>query len=224
MKNIGKLAFLGAVAALAVSLTATAHAVTISGTVWDSQTGNVPTSTAGLPAGDLAATFTTTALHFCVLDASCTPAFSGVYTLQGFLNTNTAPVTGITYSAGDAGTDTLNNTLWEFTGTAFFTNGQTFTVSHDDGVCMYVGGSPVLCSSVDRGPTSPVTSTYTYTGATGSQSFDFIYGETHGAPAVFETTLANVTSTVPEPNSLILLGTGIFGAAGMMFRRLRQTV
>jgi hypothetical protein len=104
--------------------------------------------------------------------------------------------------------------MLKITGTAFFTNGQSFTVAHDDGLTITVGGSTILS---DGGPTSPVTTPYTYSGPTGNQSFEIDYGECCGAPAVLETTL--VPARVPEPASIFLLGTLLCGVGTMVRRK-----
>lgn len=218
--SIRNLALLPCLAAL-VALSGTARAGSISGTMWEGWSADVPTI-GGLPsAGSAAATFTTNGLDFCsqVTIATCTGA-SSAYTINGFLNSNGGSngVSGLTFASGKAGTDTLDNTLWEFTGTAFFTNGETFQVAHDDGAIMYVNGVAVLTAP---GPTPPTISTFTYTGPTGTESFAFLYGETNGAPAVFDTTLG-VAPSVPEPSSIILLGSGLFAAAGVVRRRFTK--
>lgn len=217
--SIRNLALLPCLAAF-VALSGTARAGSISGTAWEGWSTNVPTI-GGLPsASSAAATFTTTGLDFCV-DAGvggaspCAPSPS--YTLSGFLGSNGGSngVSGLTFHNGKTGTDSLDNTLWEFTGSAFFTNGESFQVAHDDGTIMYVNGSIVLNAP---GPTSPVLSTFTYTGPTGLESFTYLYGEVQGPPAVFDTTLG-VPPAVPEPSSIVLLGSGLLAAAGVVRRR-----
>lgn len=204
--------------ALALVAAPLAHAVTISGTVWSNQSADVPTSTAGIAAANKSATFTATSLDFCVSALICTPPSSGVYNIGGFLASNggASGVSGISYLNGFNSGSTLDNTLFEFTGSALFTNGQTYTVAHDDGTIMYVNGVAVLSQP---GPTSPNVNTYTYTGPTGTFSFDFLYGETNGAPAVYETNLSGPLSATPEPGSIVLLGSGLLSAAGMIRRR-----
>ncbi|MDQ2832531.1 MAG: PEP-CTERM sorting domain-containing protein [Acidobacteriota bacterium] len=190
----------------------------ITGTEWNGWMSPVPTSPSGLPLASAAnLTFNTASIDFCVQDANCSPAYSGTYSLDGFLNSNggASGVTGATYFGGATGSSTLNNTLWDFTGTAYFVNGETFSVGHDDGTVMYVNGVSVLSQP---GPTSFTPSTYTYTGATGMESFNFAYGETNGRPAVYETNLQ--TAATPEPSSFILLGSGLLAAAGVVRRRI----
>jgi hypothetical protein len=138
--------------------------------------------------------------------------------LNGFLTSqgNASGVSGVSFHNGAAGSNTLDNTLWEFSGTAFFTNGEVFNVGHDDGAIMYVNGSIVLNQP---GPTAFVLTPFTYTGPTGMESFQFLYGETNGAPAVFETNLQSGGNT-PEPSTFALLGTGLLAAAGAIRRRI----
>jgi PEP-CTERM motif len=146
------------------------------------------------------------------------------YTIGSFLNSlgsaSSIVVTAAGTTAGVSLTDSLNKggggVLIDLTGSAFFTNGDSFTVTHDDGVTFLVNGLTVLSAP---GPTAPTTDTFTYTGSTGTQSFDFAYGECCGAPAVLETTLVPSTS-VPEPGTLAILGTVLIGF-GAMRRRWR---
>lgn len=190
----------------------------ISGIEWSGFSANVPALGSQPSAGSANLTFSATAIDFCVLDSHCVPSGSGTYTLAGFLASNggASGVTGATFHNGAAGTDSLDNTLWEFSGTAFFTNGEVFDVGHDDGTQMYVNGINILSQP---GPTSFVLTPVTYTGPTGTFSFNFLYGETNGAPAVYETNLQSGGNT-PEPSTFALLGTGLLAAAGAIRRRI----
>jgi hypothetical protein len=83
------------------------------------------------------------------------------------------------------------------------TNGQTFTATHDDGLTLIIGGITVI-DEVD--PTSAVTQTFTYTGPTGDQPFQLVYGECCGPPGVLQISLP-LTSPVPGP----VVGAGLPG-------------
>jgi hypothetical protein len=122
---------------------------------------------------------------------------------------------------GASASTNLDNTEWEFTGSAYFTSGQSFSVVHDDGTNMYINGVAVLLAG---GSTPPVTSTFTYTGPSGTFNFDFIYTECCGGTADYKTTLvpsAPATGT-PEPSSTLLLMAGL-SFCGVKVARRRKS-
>jgi hypothetical protein len=106
-------------------------------------------------------------------------------------------------------------TLLNFIGSVTVTNGQTFTVTHDDGLTLIIGG---LDLGFNPGPTAPVVTTVTYTGPSGNFPFQLVYGECCSGPAVLQVDLP--LSNVPEPATMLLLGFGIVGLAG--FRRFKK--
>jgi len=108
-------------------------------------------------------------------------------------------------------------TLLSFTGTVSVTNGQHFTVTHDDGLTLIIGG---LDLGFSPGPTSPTTTTATYTGLTGTFPFLLVYGECCGGPAVLQVDLP--LNAVPEPETYALMLAGL-GALGWVSRRRRRT-
>lgn len=109
----------------------------------------------------------------------------------------------------------FNNTVLEFTGTVTVTNGETFSVGHDDGLQLQIGSTMVINAP---GPTGPTITTQNYTGPTGTFPFDLVYGECCGGPAELAITLPFV-SAVPEPVSLALVGSGLIGLAAVRRRR-----
>jgi hypothetical protein len=129
-------------------------------------------------------------------------AVANSYTLGGFLASG-----GATVLTGSM-TDLMRNldigtsgTIFEFTGTVTVTNGQTFTVAHDDGLQLKIGDTLVINQP---GPTAPVTQTFTYSGPTGNLPFDLVYGECCGAPAVLGISLPLESSAVaclPDPHN-----------------------
>jgi hypothetical protein len=109
-------------------------------------------------------------------------------------------------------------TILNFTGFVSVTNGQTFTVTHDDGLTLIIGGINLGFSPA---PTAPITSIATYTGPTGNFAFQLVYAECCGGPAVLQIDLPfSNTSAVPEPSTLLLLGSGLAGLAAW---RRKQT-
>ncbi|HJV63046.1 MAG TPA: hypothetical protein VJ743_19010, partial [Albitalea sp.] len=74
-------------------------------------------------------------------------------------------------------------TFVQFTGMVSVTNGQQFTVTHDDGLTLIIGG---INLGFNPGPTAPITSLATYTGPTGTFAFELDYAECCGGPAVLQ--------------------------------------
>ena len=93
---------------------------------------------------------------------------------------------------------------------------QTFSVTHDDGLTLIIGG---LDLGFNSGPTPPITSLATYTGPSGTFAFELIYGECCAGDAVLQVDLP--FAPVPEPATLALMASG-FAAAILRRRRGRR--
>jgi hypothetical protein len=205
---------IGIAASLAFAMLARADYINgVAWTVPASTAGSTPTlgNTPG-PGATEVATFTANGINFSG-DAA------GAYNLGGFLNSG-GVASNITYLNGAGASTNLDNTEWEFTGSAYFTSGQSFSVVHDDGTNMYINGVAVLLAG---GSTPPVTSTFTYTGPSGTFNFDFIYTECCGGTADYKTTLvpSAPTTGTPEPSSALLLMAGL-SICGVKVARRRK--
>jgi hypothetical protein len=107
-------------------------------------------------------------------------------------------------------------TLLQLTGFVSVTTGETFTVTHDDGLTLIIGGTDL---GFNPGPTAPVVTIATYTGPSGNFPFTLVYGECCGGPAVLQVDLPFSDTTVPEPTTLALVGAAL---AAMGFARRRR--
>jgi hypothetical protein len=207
-----------------------AHADSVSGSVWElSPFNNVPVAGSPVYGTSPTATFTvsnTTPGNLLNFNSGNASGLTD-YSLAGFLGSG-----GDTVTISGHSTDLLNspagcnsatcttNTLFQFTGSTTLTNGVTYTFEHDDGLLLYLGSSLVIN---EGGPTSATITPFTVCASGcdavgGTYSFTLDYAEVFGAPAVLITDLP-LTST-PEPSSFILLGSGLFAAAGVIRRRM----
>jgi len=187
-----------------ISFTGLAQANVAIGSIWENQAAAGANATiANIPVTAPNVTFSVnTPINFS--------SIVGGYTIGGFLASGGATIlTGL----GEAG-NTLNNTFFEFTGVVSVTNGQTFTVTHDDGLTLVIGANTVVNSPL---PTSPVTTTVTYTGPTGTLPFTLVYGEVFGPPAVLNISLP--LTAVPEPSTWAMIILGFAGIGFMAYRR-----
>jgi len=138
------------------------------------------------------------------------------YTIGGFLASGGAVITG--GADGGAAGHTVDNTIFYFTGQVTVQHGQTFNVTHDDGLQLMIGSTLVVDVP---GPTGPSVTTYTWTGASGTYNFELAYAEVSGPPAVLAVDLP-LESAVPEPSTYIAGAMLLlpFGSQGV--RKLRD--
>lgn len=197
---------------LAVGGTAYADPVA-TGSVWQNASffpNPLPATTSGL--GTPAATFDVNGINF-------NSNGSTDYTIGSFLTSGGNTVSNASGLSGIS-TNTLNDTIFEFKGFTELTAGQTYEVTHDDGAILYFDGSSTNVLGASSGnPTSAEASSFSV-GTTGLYSFDLLYAEVNGAPAVLTTDMTLASAPTPEPSSFILLGSGLLAAAGAIRRRL----
>ncbi len=128
------------------AVSGSAMANTVQGSIWENDpTGAGDATPANVPGTTPDVTFTTsTPINF---------ASGGAYTIGEFLSSGSG--SNILTGAGELG-NTLDNTLFNFTGTVSVTNGETFTAGHDDGLTLIIGSDTVIN---EPGPTGFVDTT-----------------------------------------------------------------
>jgi hypothetical protein len=187
-----------------------AQANTITGEIWE----NFTTTTLGNEAGSLANVATMSGIRSAdvtfVTDQIGFNSALGGYTIGGFLGSGGATIlTG----AGEAG-NSLDNTLFYFSGLVSMVNGQSYYVNHDDGVELLVNGTDVV-------NVNDATNTYyTWTGASGNFNFELAYAEVEGPPGILLTDLP--FQSVPDSGSTTAMLGGAVTVVGVVARRFRK--
>jgi hypothetical protein len=206
----------------ALTMAINARAGFISGYGWVTAEGNVNGSGTGATPGTLASSTCHGATACTTGNADVTFTTNGIgfstsgNTFGTWLASSAFTLDSLAYHNGQGTSTALDPSIWEFTGTASFTNGQTFTFAHDDGVTMLVNGVTYVNQP---GPTGAVTTTATYTGPTGNEAFEIVYTECCSPPAVLQTTLVGPANGTPEPSSVIMVGSALLLGLGRMVKR-----
>ena len=208
-----RLSVLSAAALALVSVVGTAHANVITGGLW-----HVPEAVVDSATGATLANVPGTAPDVA-FSVNSPFSFSGTSVSVGTWLASSSAFNIVENTAGtlaslmDNGTD---GTIVKFTGFVTVTNGETFTVIHDDGLTLTIDALDVISAP---GPTAPAVTTATYTGPTGTEAFTLVYAECCGGPAVLQIDLP--LSNVPEPMTLAVVGVGLTGLGVIRRRRAR---
>ncbi len=181
--------------------------VNVTGTVWRVD-GNMGWAPSTAPSGTPELTFTANAVNFFTKDSG---------TLNDFLNyggtiTSVTGIAGLTDPMSAPRAASPYSTVIEITGTMHFWQGITYTVWHDDGVVVLQGTTDVGLNAAS--PVPPTASSW-YQATDYDGAFTMFYMGTNGNPEEL-----TFSSDVPEPASILFLGTCLVGVAALRRRRL----
>ena len=212
-----RLKLLTATAIPVVAMVTSAQANTITGNLW-----HVPEAVSqdAVPANTPATT------PDVVFDVNSPFNFSGTSTTVGNWLASSGAFNIVQNTPGTLASlmdDFSVGTFLKFTGFVTVTTGQTFTVTHDDGLTLIIGGNNL---AFNPGPTAPTTSTATYSGPTGTLPFELEYAECCGGPAVLQLDLPlsnTPNGGVPEGGAtMAMLGMGLVGLLGFSKRAAKN--
>jgi hypothetical protein len=219
MKKMMVVLLAGAMLMMATS----AMATSFSGAIWTYDTpfsqegaGNLLLPS-GMPTITASATFTVNDLNF--------DSGRGTLTYDTFLKGDSnSNINGLAWTSGTPAFinsfvtgGNFTGSIFQFTGTAHFD--ENATIRHDDGfflTLMNLSGGFV--KNVDSSyPTGAINTSLDLNNAAGDYQFILNYGANNGFPEVL---IASGVAPVPEPATMLLLGLGLIGVAGI--RRFKK--
>jgi hypothetical protein len=188
--------------ASATSIACPATTTVVHGCIWM----NVPASGANasiIPAGNPDAQFASSGINYFSPPAAFTP--------NGFLNSPTFTDTSALFDPNGS----IANIFVMLTGQLFLNAGaNAFAIGHDDGVVLSIAGIGTVVNQ--PGPTGFVSTPFTVMApSAGLYNFTLQFGECCSPPADLQWTFNGppVGNAVPEPATMVLLGSGLVAAA-----------